>query len=133
MHDLHGAGKCRACTIRSTGKGVAIMANKHAMTDHLGNEYSSIQEMCEAYGITRKRFYKRFHLYHWSLEDALTKPVRENNKDENIIKDHLGNEYASKVEMCKAYDITPVNFNHRISYGWSLEDALTVPVKKMRT
>jgi hypothetical protein len=41
------------------------------------------------------------------------------------IKDHLGNEFKSKKEMCKHYNINVGTFNHRISKGCSLEEALT--------
>lgn len=42
------------------------------------------------------------------------------------MKDHLGNIYKNKAEMCKAYDISPPTLNKRINEGYSLEEALTI-------
>ena len=45
------------------------------------------------------------------------------------IRDHLGNEYKTKKERAKAYDLTSSCVTHRIKIGMSLEEALTTPAK----
>ena len=50
------------------------------------------------------------------------------NKKRTIVKDHLGNEYPTKVAMCEYYSINLTTFYRRISIGWTLEAALTTPV-----
>ena len=47
-----------------------------------------------------------------------------------MVKDHLGNEYSSNTEMCKAYKIKLDTFLRRIKRGLSIEEALTHPVGK---
>lgn len=44
-------------------------------------------------------------------------------------KDHLGNEYPSIKDMCKAYNIHPVTYKSRLEQGISQEEALTKPKK----
>ena len=96
--------------------------------DHLGNTYKNQQTMCEHYKIEQDVFFRRKE-HGWSLEDALTKPVREKNNDPILI-DHLGNVFLSQSKMCEHYKIDISTFRWRISKGMSLEDALTTPVKK---
>ena len=56
----------------------------------------------------------------WSLEEALT-----GKKKPDPVIDHLGNEYKSKTEMCKAYGVRLDVYCQRRKRGWSLEEALT--------
>ena len=46
-----------------------------------------------------------------------------------VYTDHLGNTFRSLNAMCKHYEITKSAFTHRIKHNWSLEQALTQPVK----
>lgn len=48
---------------------------------------------------------------------------------EKVWKDHLDNEYSTKLELCSAYGITISAYNNRIKKGWDLERVLTTPVK----
>ena len=87
--------------------------------DHEGNQFDSIQAMCDYWGVTRNAFVKRIQLG-WSLREALTE------KNKQPIKDHLGNEFNTQKEMCKHYNISPTTFRARIKKnGWPLEKALT--------
>lgn len=45
-------------------------------TDHTGRQFPSQGAMCEAWGIAQGLFCNRIHLRGWSLERALTTPVR---------------------------------------------------------
>lgn len=42
-------------------------------------------------------------------------------------RDHLGHEYRSIREMTRAWKVTDFQYYKRLSRGWSLEKALTVP------
>lgn len=44
--------------------------------------------------------------------------------------DHKGTVYSSRAEMLKVYGIKTTTFKTRLKFGWSLEKALTTPVKK---
>ena len=89
--------------------------------DHLGNEYGTIKEMCESYGIKQVTF--TFRLKNgWPLDEALECPV---GTPRQPVRDHLGNEYRSISEMCSVYGIATSTFSRRKGYGWTLEQVLT--------
>lgn len=47
-------------------------------------------------------------------------------------KDHLGNRYDTLEEMCNHYNIRVQTYINRRNRGWSLEGALTRPVRTRR-
>lgn len=55
------------------------------VTDHLGNEFESIKDMCEFHHIPSKIYDNRVNRHYWSMEKALTTPLRV-NKNEDIKK-----------------------------------------------
>ena len=78
--------------------------------------------MCKAYQINYGVFWTRTRDMGWSLEKALTTPTRDDS-----CSDHLGNRYDSVSKMCAAYNIAKPCYAKRISNGWSIKDALTIP------
>jgi len=99
--------------------------------DHLGNEYGSKKEMIEHYNIGMSTFYRRVKMG-YDFKDIIT------IKPERIIinikcKDHLGNEYDSKKEMCEHYNIDISTFYFRIKKRYSLENALMMKPRKSTT
>lgn len=102
-------------------------AEPNIVTDHLGNKYGSIKEMCRHYNINISTYRTRLRMG-WSLEAILT---TGNMRPENKvipIKDHLGNEFRSKAEMCDHYGVQKHTFLNRIKNGNDLETALTKSV-----
>ncbi len=95
--------------------------------DHLGNKYSSIRKMCNTYGISTATFYRRKDKLGMSLEDILTKDIRNNHFKTT---DHKGKVFDTKEDMCKAYNITSSRLDNRLKSGMSLEKALTTPRMK---
>ena len=93
------------------------------VVDHTGISYPSIGAMCRHYGISSVTYRAR-RLHNWTMENALTKPVKE------PVSDHLGNKYDSVNTMCHSYHIDRKAFAKRIDEGWPLKDALTVRQKK---
>jgi hypothetical protein len=63
----------------------------------------------------------------YSLKDAIDKCMTADHR--NICYDHKGNMFTSKTQMCSYYGINNTCFHSRLSIGWSLEAALTTPVK----
>ena len=93
--------------------------------DHTGKVFDSIKEMCDFWNIPPETFNRRIKVYGYSLEKALTTPLRYNS---NIAcYDHQGEWFKSKSHMCDHWGIGRKLFDYRISRGWSLEDALTKP------
>lgn len=96
--------------------------------DHLGNIYTSIEDICKAYGITPTMWYQRLKKG-WSIEKTLTtKPrVVTKHKMESIEErtDHNGIVYTSIKEMCNHFDIEYLTYIRRIERGWTKQQALT--------
>lgn len=93
--------------------------------DRLGNHYSSIKEMCAYYNIVPETLNRRMRVFHLSLKEALTQPVKPNGGKH--CKDHLGHIYKSKSKMCEHYNISRKLFEYRINHGYTLKEALTLP------
>ena len=89
--------------------------------DHEGNQFNSLQEMCDHWGIKKSTFLNR-RQHNWSIKECLTgRPsISQNGK----IKDHLGNEFNSATEMIKHYNVKPNTGLARLKRGWSIEEAV---------
>lgn len=102
------------------------MGKKKSCTDHLGNSYESIKDMCKHYNI-KESTYKSRLVSGFSQEAALTKEVYGRN---STVKDHLGVEYGSYTQMCDAYGISRSLFWHRMHLnGMCIEKSLK-PVRR---
>ncbi len=89
------------------------------VSDHLGNKYKSIEDMCTHYSINPSTY--KFRIKSGlSVENALTAPI---NKKTCI--DHLGNVFDSLNKMCGFYGINANTYKTRIRAGKSIEEALT--------
>ena len=75
-----------------------------------GRKRYSIAQYASRHGIT--------------LKDKYVK-IRPNYE----ISDYLGNKYPCLTAMAKDYNIKPSILRYRLSAGWSLKDALTLPVR----
>ena len=95
--------------------------------DHKGNLYPTLTAMTEAYGVPSLTYRGRIE-NGWDVERALTTPVRRVDRGK-IVRDHKGKEYSSQTMMAEAYGIPYITYRARLRYGWSLEKALTTPVK----
>lgn len=96
------------------------------LKDHLGNSFSSIQEMASFYNVSYLALYKRLKR-EWSIEEALTTPF--SSCEQNKIKDHLGKVHKNIEEMCKAHNITLGVYKDRKNQGWPLKKILTTPIR----
>lgn len=69
------------------------------VTDHLGNEFKSIKEMCEFHHIPSKIYDNRVNRQHWSMEKALTTPFRVNkNEDTKKTQEESKETVTAKTE-----------------------------------
>lgn len=95
------------------------LISRVSFTDHRGKTFYSITECAEYYNIPMKTLSYRLN-HHWSVEAALTTPVRGRK-----CKDHEGNVFSTEKEMCLYWNISYNLYHARIHDGWSVEDALT--------
>lgn len=98
--------------------------------DHLGKEYASIKDLCDAYGINRQLYTTRLKRGLTIEEILTTQSIMANSKvrelkSKGLIEDHIGNKYDSILEMCNHYNVEKPIFEARIRMGWGLEKALT--------
>lgn len=99
--------------------------------DHKGTAYSSIVNMCEAYGTSAQVYLSRIKLG-WSVQKALTDHIKRRKfKNKKPVYDFKGNAYRTQVEMCIHYGIDPTIYRTRIKAGWSEERALTTPTRSI--
>lgn len=100
---------------------LTTITQKGEYKDHLGNVYKSINEMCRQYGITKTVLRSRIELG-WTLQQILENPAKKINYEK--VKDHLGNEFSSRKEMCQYHNVNEHTFKERMMRGWSVEKAL---------
>ena len=100
-----------------------------AYKDHLNNTYKTFGDMCLKYGIGRSTVTARLKRG-WSLEKALTTPLKKQASNAKKVKDCLGNSFDSISDMCRAYLIDKDTYHKRIKRGYTVEEALTTPEDK---
>ena len=94
-------------------------------TDHKGNRFASIEDMCRFWGVTPTAFSRRVNYYKWDIKRALTTPVKHNGGIRCC--DHEGRQFRSISRMCDHYGIYRKTFQFRMEQGWPLKDALLTP------
>lgn len=104
---------------------------KDTIVDFKGESFATIKEMCAAYGISVATYKYRLK-QGWDLETVLTKPANPSMTRKSVI-DHMGVQYESDTEMCKAYRIRVATYKYRRKHGWNIEQALTTPLNSGQT
>ena len=103
-----------------------VAKNSVQITDHEGNAFNSISDLCRHWHIGLSTYRER-RKRGWSMKDALTLKQKSERVVQKPCTDHLGKEYPSLAAMCKHYGLPRTMFSSRLKLGWSLEDALTKP------
>ena len=93
--------------------------------DHQGNIFGNIKSMCAHWHVKYETFSRRINVYHMSLEDALTRPVKHNGGLR--CSDHLGEDFRSISSMCDHWGIDRKVYEYRLAHNWSQEEALSTP------
>ena len=91
--------------------------------DHLGHVFEQKKAMCDYYDITVGAFSSRIK-QHWSLEEALTKPVVqfEGNRGNRVAVE--GKIYNSIQDACAAYGIQYNTYYKRLKMQFTPQEAL---------
>jgi hypothetical protein len=98
--------------------------------DHIGNEYANISEMAKHHNMGINLVHGRLSR-DWSVDRALTQPVRLVGPNQTkVCVDHLGKRFESLSERARAYGLHPSVIRARLKSGYTLEEALTKPVKQ---
>lgn len=118
----------------------ALTKGLNICKDHLGNVYKYDYDMCDYWGINYNTYKTRIR-NGMSKELALTLPVinksahKHKYKDFQLpkpIKDHLNKEFDTVFDMCNYWKIRECIFVHRMKRGYTLEESLTLPLRKRK-
>lgn len=100
------------------------------ITDHQGRKFKSCGEMCDFWGVDLENYNCRVHSLKWSKERALTTPVKTRSRLTLPTTDHQGRAFESFEQLARHYAMCPDTLKHRLKSGLSLEEALTMPVRR---
>lgn len=122
------AGICPKQLNRKLQAGVpAIDLHKNrSMTermDHLGHVFEQKKAMCDYYDITVGAFDGRIK-QHWSLKEALTKPVVQFERSHGNRVAVEGKIYNSIQDACAAYGMQYNTYHYRVGIGFTPQEAL---------
>ena len=80
-----------------------------------GKTFPTIKEACKYYNLNYNTIYGRLDKG-WTVEDAISVPVREGSRGKTVIVD--GNEFISIAEACRYYNLKYNNVSTRLRHGW---------------
>lgn len=110
------------------------MNNRSKIGSHVveGKVYINLTSVAEEYGMSLNSIYKRYSRGHRGDELVPRKKHKsyiEPIKIPNYKFFVKGIGYMSKADACRKNNINYITFRKRMEWGWSLEDALTIPTK----
>ena len=97
---------------------------KKAVTDHLGNRFNTIKEMCEYWGIPYITFNKRMRKFKWTLDRALTTPVKPIYE---LV--YNGVQYKSIRQLAMAIGINEEYIGYHLHRGKTIDDIIALKNK----
>lgn len=100
------------------------------ITDHQGRKFKTCDEMCEFWGVDLDVYRCRVHSLKWTKERALTTPAKTRIRRTLPTTDHQGRTFESFEQLARFYAMCPDTLKHRLKNGLSLEQALTIPVRR---
>ena len=100
----------------------SVPETKDDCTDHKGKRFSSVKDMCGAYGIDKSTYQRRLERK-WSKEQALTTPI-DTTVHGRQVTDPLGNTYPMLKDMLKAHNTNITTYLERTRKGYSMAEAL---------
>lgn len=100
------------------------------ITDHQGRKFKTCEEMCDFWGVDLDVYRCRVHSLKWTKERALTTPVKTRVRMKLPTVDHQGRTFESFEQLARHYAMCPETLKHRLKKGMSLEEALTMPVRR---
>lgn len=102
-----------------------------------GKKFKRKEDMYRSLGLTRAAYSSRIR-HGWNKTEALSVSNLHGKRIHNCYHKKgkavtfKGQTYRSITEMCKKYGISIGAYYTRIRRGWSIEDALTIPVRHCR-
>lgn len=109
-------------------RGILGYKNSKAIQDHKGNWFATITDMCDWYGINVTTFKARINILKWSLEDALTTPIRSGGYGKTAPKKGSPTYYDRKR---KGYPEEVCMFSAREFANWKREQKVKAKANKV--
>ena len=100
------------------------------ITDHQGRKFKTCTEMCEFWDVDLDVYRCRVHSLKWTKERALTTPAKTRVRMKLPTTDHKGRTFENFEQLARFYKMCPDTLKHRLKGGMSLEEALTMPVRR---
>lgn len=100
------------------------------ITDHQGRKFKSCEEMCDFWGVDLDVYRCRVHSLKWTKERALTTLAKTRVRRKLPTTDHQGQTFESFEQLARHYAMCPDTLKYRLKIGMSLEEALTMPVRR---
>lgn len=107
-----------------TGVGMSEKHTPRVWQDHLGNEFKTKKAMCEYWGVPTVVFDRRYNLQ-LDMKTCLTEKYTPRQSPRKQWKDHLGNKFKNRAEMCRHWGISTGVFAGRYKKGFCLQYCLT--------
>ncbi|OIJ17089.1 hypothetical protein BKP37_00680 [Anaerobacillus alkalilacustris] len=83
------------------------------------------REIARENGIPDTALEARVYKHGWTVQEAITKPVRKNDLEQL-------DGYKEYLALAKKNNIHPQTFKHRVEIGFSMEEAATIPTNELR-
>ncbi len=93
-----------------------------------GNTFSSIRKCCEYYGIKPNTLFNKMRRKKISATDAILDSIRPTYQYQVD-----GMQFNRIVDMAKYYNIPRSTLGYRLLRGWSISDAVHLPLNGRRT
>lgn len=90
-------------------------------------EFKNYAELCKYYNVDKNLFRSRFYDCSWTLEEALGLTIRRYPLCKPVM--YKGKIYDNLGHLCREYGIEKHTIRNRLKIGWTLEDAVIVPVR----
>lgn len=116
----------------SEGKTIEEIVDAHEssfVTDHKGNKFTSVVDMCKYWGISKNAYYRRLSRG-WSLERTLSSPIREVRKSISYM-DFRGNVFPSVSSLAKEYGVSIRVVTRLLNKGKTIEEVTNFLSKRL--
>lgn len=93
--------------------------------------YKSIGSIAKDYNMTSSQLHKRLE-HGWTLNEALSIPMEREQKILNVrLYEYQGKQMSVK-QLSQKYGIDQRNIYRRLARGWSIEEAIEIPLAKTK-
>ena len=121
------SGNCRWATTKQQ-----LNNQRRNRIVELNGRKQTLMQWAEELGVDWYTLRSRIDRYSWTIEDALTKPVGRSGHNRNVRRlTHEGRTHTL-AEWAKESGVGYEVLRKRLGLGWSLERALSTPVRRMR-